>query len=194
MRQKNSQGQTRPADAVRTASASTRRMVRIAMIAALYAAITFVTFFLSFGAVQYRVCEVLTLLPVFTGSAIPGLTLGCAVANLVGFFTGVNPIGWIDAIVGSSATLFAAFSTRWIGRHSRGWVRYVFAPLPPVLFNAVIVGLELTLLVPTQALVLNGFWMYAASVAVGQAVVCYALGVPLMLVLARRDFYKRIFR
>lgn len=187
-------GGTEPRKAVTRprASEKTRRMVRVAMIAALYAAITFATFFMSFGAVQYRVSEVLTVLPAFTGMAVPGLTLGCAAANLVGFFTGVNPVGWVDAIFGALATLLAAVSSYAIGKSRHAWVRYVFVPLPPVLFNAAIVGAELMFLFGPVGWA--GFCTYAASVAIGQAVVCYLLGVPLMLALSRRDFYKKIFR
>lgn len=174
-----------------------RKMTQAAMIAALYAAITFAAFYISFGTVQYRISEVLTVLPVFTASAVPGLGVGCALANLLGFFIGANPIGWLDAIFGTAATVIAALLTRWIGKSQSKWVRYLLAPLPPVLVNAVIVGFEITFLMgggissaPTLALFLaNGI-----SILIGQAVVCYGLGVPLMLVLSRRKFYKRIFR
>lgn len=173
-------------------SNKTRKMTRTAMLAGLYAAITFATFFMSFGAIQFRVSEALTVLPVFTATAVPGLSLGCALANLVGFFAGVNPTGWLDAIFGTSATLIAALLTRLVGRSDRRWVRMLFAPLPPVLVNAVIVGLELMFAFgPVNP---AGFFSYAASVAVGQAAVCYALGIPLMLVLERGELWKRIFR
>ncbi|MEG0693893.1 MAG: QueT transporter family protein, partial [Oscillospiraceae bacterium] len=88
-----------------------KRMTKTAMIAGIYAAITFATFFMSFGQIQYRVSEVLTVLPAFTVTAIPGLTLGCAIANLVGFFIGVNPLGLMDAFFGTAASLIAAILT-----------------------------------------------------------------------------------
>jgi len=170
---------------------STRKLCEAAMLAALYAAITFATFFMSFGAVQFRVSEALTVLPVFTASAVPGLSAGCALANLVGFFAGVNPTGWMDAIFGTLATLIAAILTRFIGKSGKKWIRLLFAPLPPVLTNMLIVGLELTFAFgPMNA---AGFFSYAVSVAVGQAVICYGLGVPLMLVLERKELWKKIF-
>ena len=122
---------------------NTRKLTQAAMIAGLYAAITFATFFMSFGAVQYRVSEALTILPVFTASAVPGLSVGCALANLIGFFMGINPAGGLDAVFGTAATLIAAVMTYCIGKSEKRWVRYVFAPLPPVLANALIVGLEI---------------------------------------------------
>ena len=67
-----------------------KKLTQAAMIAGLYAAVTFATFFMSFGAVQYRVSEALTILPVFTASAVPGLSVGCALANLIGFFMEIN--------------------------------------------------------------------------------------------------------
>lgn len=179
---------------------ATKKLTQIAMIAGLYAAITFATFYISFGAVQYRISEALTVLPAFAGSAIPGLTLGCVIANLFGFFIGANPLGLIDAVIGSSATLIAAIITRYISRlglakRSKA-ARYLLCPLPPVLINAVIVGLELTFLFSTFGE--SGFWAVFAGnaffVFIGQAVVCYGLGVPLMLALERKELYKRIFK
>lgn len=161
------------------------------MIAGLYAAITFVTFFMSFGAIQYRVSEALTVLPAFTGLAIPGLSLGCAAANLVGFAIGINPAGWLDAIFGTLATLIAALATYGIGKTRKKWVKYCFAPLPPVLINAVIVGLEITFMMGPFNWGIFG--VNALSVGIGEAVICYVLGVPLMMALERRDLHKKLF-
>lgn len=171
---------------------TTRQLTTISLIAALYAAITFVTFFMSFGAVQYRVSEVLTVLPAFTATAIPGLTLGCALANLVGFFIGANPVGLIDALFGTAATLFAAICTHYLGKNKSRLFRYLLCPLPPVIFNAVIVGFEISyfFMGTTEISVLL---VNAASVFVGQAVVCYGLGIPLMLILERKDLAKQLF-
>lgn len=170
---------------------NTRKMTRTAMIAGLYAAITFATFFMSFGAIQYRVSEMLTVLPAFTSAAIPGLSLGCALANLVGFFIGVNPVGWIDAIFGTFATFLAAVCSYFIGKSSRKWIRYVFVPLPPVLFNVLIVGAEITWMMGPFDW--NIFLVNMFTVGLGQAVVCYILGIPLMLALERKDLAKRLF-
>lgn len=169
----------------------TRRMTNIAMIAGIYAAITFATFFMSFGQIQYRVSEALTILPIFTVNAIPGLTLGCALANLVGFFLGVNPLGLMDALFGTSASLIAAILTYYLGKVDKKWVRYILCPLPAVIVNAIIVGFELTWIfndMQMQFLFIN-----AASVFIGQAVVCYGLGIPLIIALKKNNLYKKIF-
>ena len=169
-----------------------QKLTQTAMIAGLYAAVTFATFYMSFGAVQFRVSEALTILPVFTATAIPGLSLGCALANLVGFFAGVNPVGWLDAIFGTSATLLAALLTYLFGRIRIGRGKYLLAPLPPVLLNALIVGGEITFLMGSPQPLL--FFANVLSVLIGQTVVCYGLGVPLMLLLSRKEVYKKIFR
>lgn len=169
----------------------TKKMTQMAVIAALYAAITFAVFYMSFGMVQYRISEALTVLPAFTPVAAGGLTLGCAIANLVGFFIGVNPLGWLDAIIGTLATLLAAISTRQISKSKKRWVRYAFCPLPAVIFNAVFVGFELTLLSGSFNPIV--FLTNAGLVGLGELVVCYALGLPLMVVLERNELYKKIF-
>ena len=170
----------------------TKKLTQSAMIAGLYAAVTFATFFMSFGAVQYRVSEALTILPVFTAAAVPGLSIGCALANLLGFFIGANPVGILDAVFGTAATLIAALITQRIGKSQKKWVRYLFAPLPAVLANAVIVSLEICLFFEGH-ISLDLFLINAALVGFGELVVCYALGLPLMLVLERGNLSKKIF-
>ena len=75
-----------------------RSMVRTAMIAAIYTALSLLLAPFSYGPVQVRVSEALTLLPVLSGEAIPGIVLGCALANAVGFATGANMLGFLDII------------------------------------------------------------------------------------------------
>ena len=169
-------------------------MVQAALIAALYTALTLAIAPFAFGTVQFRISEVLTVLPLFTATAIPGLTLGCALANLLGFLWGLNGIGILDIFFGTAATLLASFATYWVGRKLKGKVpRCILAPLPPVIFNALIVGAELTILI-TNSFTLPVFLLNAGSVLLGELVICYLLGVPFILLLSHRDFYKKIFR
>lgn len=127
---------------------------------------------ISYGAVQFRISEALTLLPVLFPQAVPGLTLGCLISNLF------NPMGATvyDVVFGTLATLIAAVIT-WRMRASI-WVR----ALPPVLCNAVIVGLVLT-----YAYGIDMLWMNMLTVGLGEAVVCYVLGVPMIKLLSRQD-------
>ena len=172
-------------------SARMRVLCQQALIAALYVALTFAVPVLSFGMMQLRLSEAMTVLPVLYLPATLGLTIGCALANLIGFFAGVNPIGLIDAPVGAVATLLAGLCAAAVGRllpaekhpHRRLLLGLVF----PVLFNGIIVGAELT------ALFLESFWLNFFWVAAGETVICYVLGYPLGLGLQRSNVYRRLF-
>ena len=156
-----------------------------AIIAALYCVVTLIAAPSSFGPVQFRLSEVFTILPAFSLAAVPGLTIGCLLSNLIGFMIGANPLGLIDALFGTSATLIAALITYWIGKSRKNWFKLSLAPLPPVVLNGVIIGTELAML--NGAFSLDIFWPLAGSVALGELVVCYALGVPLMIILLKKD-------
>lgn len=182
----------------------THKMVQIALIGALYTALTLAVAPISFGAIQFRISEALTLLPLFSPMGIWGVTFGCLFSNLLGFLLGTNPIGLIDAFAGTSATLLAALITHWIGRRSFSGldeakgrcVKALLAPLPVILLNGLIVGLELTLVFGGEPGQSFG-WLYAfngGSVAFGEAVVCYTLGMALCGVLYRNDLYKKCFK
>ena len=155
----------------------TLMIARAAIIAALYAALTVLIIPGSYGIMQFRVSEALTVLPVFTPAAIPGLFIGCLVANIV------SPVGLIDMVIGSAATLIAAVATYYLRDKNR-----LLALLPPVIVNAAMVGMELYYFYNV------GFPLYACMlwVGLGEAGVCYLLGYPLSLLL---DKYKdRIFK
>ena len=81
-----------------------RRMVFAAMIAAMYAALTLMLSPISFGNLQIRMSEAMVLLPVLFASSVPGVTLGCFMANLIGAMMGLNILGYLDCIVGTLAT------------------------------------------------------------------------------------------
>ena len=157
-------------------NARTRFLARAGIIAALYAATTIVLAPISYGAVQCRVSEALTLLPMLTPAAVPGLFLGCLIANLLG--SGV----WYDVIFGSLTTLAAALLTR------RLQDRPFLASLPPVLLNGLVVGgvvyfaYEYTPGAPVSAAQLL---LPMGSVALGEAVACCVLGVILMKALKK---------
>lgn len=172
---------------------NTQKLVKIAMIAAIYAVLTLVLAPISYGQVQFRISEMLTVLPAFTPLAVPGLTLGCCIANLLGALMGTNPTGYIDAVIGSAATLGAALCSMQLGKIARKPLRYALVPLPPVLFNAVIVGMELAVLFSEGGALLPTFGAMALSVGLGELMVCYLLGIFFMKLLERGDLYKRLF-
>ena len=146
-----------------------RRLTRGALIAALYTAITLLLAPVSYGAVQLRAAEAMTLLPALFPEAIPGLFVGCLLSNLLG---GAQ---MLDVVFGSLATLLAALATRLLRD------RPVLAALPPVLFNGLIVGVLVHYLyAPEIALP----WC-VVYVAAGQAAACYVLGLPLLAAVRR---------
>lgn len=162
-----------------------------AVIAALYTILTYVAaaMNLAYGGVQFRFSEALTILPVFTPAAVPGLALGCFLSNLA------SPLGIVDWIFGTSATLLAALLTRALRS-----VRYkglpVLAPLPSVLCNALLVGLEVACLSDAGFAWANfsaaAFLAGALSVGLGELVICYALGLPLLAALRKAKLEERL--
>ena len=139
-------------------------MAQAAMIAAIYVVLTIVFAPFSFGEVQIRIAEALTILPVFTPAAIPGLFIGCLIGNIFG--GAVLP----DIIFGSLATLIGALGT-WILRDKNRFL----APLPPIISNSLIVPFVLryaygvNLPIPFMML----------TVGIGEIIGCGVLGIVL---------------
>ncbi|WP_338835008.1 hypothetical protein MHLNE_12950 [Moorella humiferrea] len=138
-----------------------RRIARGAVIAALYAVLTIILKPISFGYLQVRVAEALTLLPILYPEAIPGLFLGCLISNIYG---GLGPI---DIILGSLTTLAAAWLT-YIWRRSK------LAYLSPVVLNGLIVGGYLSYLLHV------GLFISIAAVSIGEAIAVLLIGIPLL--------------
>ncbi len=153
------------------------------VIAALYTVVTLALAPLSFANVQFRASEALTLLPLFTPAAIPGLTIGCIISNAVGVATGSNIAGWLDVIFGSAATLIAAILTRLLRKIEWKGIPFL-AILPPVVLNALIVGGELAVVYELP------FWLCALEVGAGELGVCVILGIPLVLALKKTKFFE----
>ena len=153
---------------------SLRRIVYGGIIAALYIALTMGFAPISFGALQLRVSEALTVLPFFMSEAVWGLGVGCFISNL---YTG----NAFDIVLGTFATVLAAIVTCYIGRCQnrefslkKAW----YAPLPAVISNALIVGYTLTYLYADA--VSGAFPVIALQIGTGELAVCYIIGVPLM--------------
>ncbi len=150
---------------------SVRDLAQGAIIAAVYALLTIFLAPISSGLIQCRVSEAMSVLPYFTFTAVPGLFIGCFLANLL---TGA---AIYDVIFGSLATLVAAFITYAM----RKTVTKYLAPLPSVIVNALVVGWLLTYVYQVGV----SYWVAAGYVAIGQAIACFALGLPLMSLLER---------
>ncbi len=157
------------------------------MIAAVYTAVSLALAPISFGSIQIRIAEALTILPLIYEPAIFGVTAGCFLTNLIGAATGVNPTGFLDAFVGTLATFLAAECTyHFRERRYRGIP--VLSILMPVVFNFVFVGIELgVLLFPDN--VVMGSLLCGAEVAVGELIAA-VLGYFLCRFLARRKIFE----
>lgn len=173
---------------MKTQTQRTQYLAQGAVIAAIYTVLTLLAAAvnLAYGPVQFRFSEALTILPIFTPAAVPGLALGCLLSNIWSGY------GAADMIFGTAATLLAAIATRMVRNIRIKNVPYL-APFPPVLFNAVIVGLEISILSP-GGFVWAGFWSAALSVGAGELVICYVLGLPLAAALERAGASGKIFR
>ncbi|MEG1932924.1 MAG: QueT transporter family protein [Pygmaiobacter sp.] len=149
-----------------------RQLVRCAMIAALYTAISLALAPLSYNAVQIRVAEALCLLPVFVPDAIIGVTLGCLLTNLLGS----TPI---DAVFGTLASLLAAMLTYRL-RHVRWHGLPIASAFSPVVCNAIIISAEITLFFSGGAGTAQLFLLNAATVGLGEVISCVGLGLLLV--------------
>ena len=162
---------------------TTKDLTLAAMVAALYAVMGYFgnIFGLTFGPVQFRFAEALTVLPFLFPVTVPGLFVGCLIVNLL------SPYGPLDIVVGSAATLIAGI---WTSRLKNKWL----APLPPVVCNTVLVGFTIgwaeangfTAALPMAWLV-NG-----VSVGVGELGVCCILGALLLELLPRIGYFRSI--
>lgn len=145
-------------------------MTHAAMIAAIYVVLTYIFAPFSFGEVQIRIAEALTILPVFTPAAIPGLFIGCLIGNILG--GAILP----DIIFGSLATLIGAVFTYMLRDQNK-----LLAVLPPIISNTIIVpfvlklGYGVNLPIPFMML----------TVGIGEIIGCGVLGLVLYTALSK---------
>ena len=164
---------------------STRDLTLAAAVAALYAVLGYFgdIFSLTFGAVQFRFAEALTVLPFLFPSAAPGLVIGCLITNLL------SPYGVADVVFGTLATAIAAWLTVKMPR-------WYLAALPPIVVNALI-------LPPMWAFAQVGgfgvgFWAACGfnvlTFVLGETVVCYGLGTLLLKALPRIRYFRPMLK
>lgn len=153
---------------------------------ALYAVLTLIgaVFGLSYGGIQFRFSEALCVLPLFTASAVPGIAIGCFVANI---FSSVTPL---DMIIGTVASLVAGVLTRKCRNITvKGFP--LLSLMFPVCINAVFVGFELAL-VSGEKSFFTVFAVEALSVGVGEAAVIFTLGSVLVLLINKNDRLRKL--
>lgn len=157
---------------------STKGLVMAGLIAALYVVFTLPFGQLAFGPIQFRIAELLTLLPFYTPWAIPGVALGCLISNLL--FSTV----W-DVLIGTLATLIAAYLT-YRSKH------LLVAPVWPILLNGLFIGTMLTYMTIGQ-FEWSAWLTMVAEVAISEFVICFAIGVPFMRMIERYEL-QRLFK
>ncbi len=167
-------------------TAATLYTVQAAIIAALYVTVNYAQEMVfptsSTGPVQFRLSELLCTLAVFIPAAVPGLTVGCLLSNIIA--VGVLPL---DMVMGTAATFLAALCA-----YSLRGAKLFSIPLPslfmPVVFNAVIIGLELEIFYIEGVFTVGGFLLQAGFVALGEFTVCIVLGIPFYFLLRKLSF------
>ena len=162
---------------------TTKSITKIAAIAAIYAVLTLMPGLNSFayGPVQFRISEVMTVLPIFTPLAIPGLTIGCFVSNIL------SPIGVPDMIFGTAASLLAALGSCFLRNKPKA-----LAVTPAIFSNGIIIGWMITFFYekpPAHFLTVMLYNML--TVALGEAAVCFILGLPLAVYIGK---HRHIFK
>ncbi|WP_294809227.1 QueT transporter family protein [uncultured Gemmiger sp.] len=171
---------------MKTNQLSVARLVRCAVIAAVYVVLCLALAPFSYGAVQVRIAEALCLLPVFGAEYIVGVTLGCFLANLLGSTV-------IDVVFGTLATLLACLVTYKL-RDVRVKGLAIPASLPPVVFNMLIVGaFEITFFFSDTAPTVALAAFNAVAVGIGEIISCTVVGVALVKLVESNEGLKRIF-
>ena len=170
-------------------------LAQAAMIGALYVALVCIFAPISFGAIQFRIAEALTILPVFTPAAIPGLFVGCVLGNILGGAAPLDENGllWekgtepfaapLDVVFGSLATLIGAFFT-WTLRNAHPFL----APVPPILANTLIIPFVLRYAYGIP----DSIPFLMLTVCIGEVIACGLLGLLLYYALRKSKTY--IFR
>lgn len=160
----------------------TANLTKTAVIAAVYAVLTYLSAVLSlaYGPVQFRISEALTILPLFSPYPIAGLTLGCLISNMASF----NPL---DMLFGTLATCIAGVIT-YLCRNIKIFSLPIISLLAPVVINALVVGVEISLFY-LDGFTIVGFFISALQVGVGELAVVTVLGIPLYKGLQKRKVH-----
>ena len=140
-----------------------------AVIAAIYVVLVLIFDTFSFGPIQFRIAEMLTIMPYFTPAVIPGLFVGCLIANIIG-----GGLIW-DIVFGSIATLIGAIGSYLVRKNK--WL----VPLPPIIANMVIVPFVLKYAYGYDGLLV--YFMF--TVGLSEIIVCGIIGMALLTVMAK---------
>ena len=153
-------------------------IVNNGIIAALYVVLTLPFAQIAYGPLQVRLAEIMTVLPGFAAGTIPGITLGCFIANLFN----PNNLGPVDIIGGTLATLIAGYLSYLVGKKNQ-----TFAIIPPVVINGLVVGGYLPFLLTdgTSAITFQVMAISMLEVAGSEAALLVVLGLPFIAIIKK---------
>ncbi len=155
-----------------------KKCAKSGIIAALYVMLTMIFYPISYAGMQVRIAEALSVLPLFYGEAILGLTVGCLISNLIG------SNGIMDVVFGTLATFIASNLTYIIGKKKKGKLGFLLGGIPPVCVNAVIVPFTFLL---TLSKLKELYFISCLQVFCGQALAVYLIGAPFYFALRKRQ-------
>ena len=156
---------------------TTRQIALNGVAASLYAAITILTASFAYGNIQFRIADALCVLE---PSLTVGLTLGCLISNIF------STVSALDIVIGTAGTLLGCLLA---ARVKKDWL----VPVPIMLANAVLVGAMLAYVLTPTALV-QGFFINGGEVLLGEAVVLYLLGVPLLVFFRKNGVMEKLMK
>ncbi|NLJ71272.1 MAG: QueT transporter family protein [Clostridiaceae bacterium] len=175
-------------------------LILAGVLAGLYLVLTLPFAQIASGMIQFRLAETITVLPALTSAAIPGVFLGCLLAN----FLNPQNLGPIDIFGGSLTTLLAAYLTyvlakplrsylklekseqpREVGLRKRADISRIISLIPPVILNGLIVGTYLPFLFSSETPALGVILTTILSITVSQTIVIFGLGLPLLIGLSK---------
>ena len=155
---------------------TTHSLALTGIIGALYVILTLSFYPISYGAIQVRISELMTILPLFCGEAVIGLTVGCLISNLLGN-------GILDIVFGTLATLIAAIGTYLIGKQiKKDVIKFTVGGFFPVIVNAIIVPFTFLAITELKEL----YIISAVQVFIGQMLSVYGLGSVVYFVFGKR--------
>ena len=159
---------------------TSRQIALNGLIAGLYAVVTILTASFAYGNIQFRLAEALCLLVALEPTLTVGLTLGCLISNIF------STVSALDIVIGTAGTLLGCLLA---ARVKKDWL----VPVPIMLANAVLVGAMLAYVLTPTALV-QGFFINGGEVLLGEAVVLYLLGVPLLVFFRKNGVMEKLMK
>ncbi len=170
---------------------TTKDLTSIALIAAAYTVVSLALAPISFGNIQVRIAEALTLLPLVYKPSIYGVILGCFLTNLIGAMTGVNLLGFLDVFIGTLATAIALYGTYHFRNKTIKDIPLI-SMLFPVIINGIFIGLELAFVLMPNDIVLGSI-IFGLEVVIGE-LIAVVIGYFLIKAMKKNKMFENIVK